>query len=158
MPACLLPRAAVAALARCHGLLPSGLLTAAACCCYRGRAVRHRGAQHSRGRTCPNLPTNPPPFRSIWCRAERGMAVHRTPALKPFPDLTQPEVAFPRYPARDLDPSLVVRWGSTVKADGSFGDCWLLLPSYPAGDLDPNLVVRCGAGAGAGAGLSGSCD
>ncbi|KAI7838016.1 hypothetical protein COHA_008197 [Chlorella ohadii] len=47
-------------------------------------------------------------FHSIP-RAERGMAVHRTPALKPFPDLTQPEVAFPRYPAGDLDPNLVVR-------------------------------------------------
>lgn len=35
--------------------------------------------------------------------------VHRTPALRPFPDLTQPESAFPRYPAGGLDPNLIVR-------------------------------------------------
>lgn len=37
------------------------------------------------------------------------MKVHRTPALHPFPDLTQPDVAFPRYPAGEIDPNLVVR-------------------------------------------------
>lgn len=43
---------------------------------------------------------------------QRGLAVHRTPALQPFPDITQPEVAFPRYPLGDLDPSLMTRCGS----------------------------------------------
>lgn len=33
--------------------------------------------------------------------------VHRTPALRPFPDLTQPESAFPRYPLGGLDPYLI---------------------------------------------------
>lgn len=41
--------------------------------------------------------------------AQRGLVVHRTPALKPFPDLTQPEAAFPAYPLDGLDPSLMVR-------------------------------------------------
>lgn len=39
----------------------------------------------------------------------RGMVLHRTPSLRPFPDLTQPEVAFPQYPLGSLDPNLVVR-------------------------------------------------
>lgn len=41
--------------------------------------------------------------------APRGLVVHRTPGLRPFPDLTQPEVAFPLYPLDGLDPNLVVR-------------------------------------------------
>ena len=40
----------------------------------------------------------------------RGMVVHRTPALRPFPDLTQPDLAYPLYPLGSLDPNLVVRW------------------------------------------------
>lgn len=39
----------------------------------------------------------------------RGMVLHRTPSLRPFPDLTQPEIAFPQYPLGSLDPNLVVR-------------------------------------------------
>jgi hypothetical protein len=39
----------------------------------------------------------------------RGMVVHRTPSLRPFPDLTMPEAAFPQYPLGTLDPNLVVR-------------------------------------------------
>lgn len=39
----------------------------------------------------------------------RGMVLHRTPSLRPFPDLTQPESAFPLYPLGSLDPNLVVR-------------------------------------------------
>ena len=31
----------------------------------------------------------------------------QTPALTPFPDLTQPEVAFPLYPHPEIDPRLV---------------------------------------------------
>lgn len=41
--------------------------------------------------------------------AARGTVVHRTPALAPFPDLTQPEAAFPAYPLDGLDPALMVR-------------------------------------------------
>jgi hypothetical protein len=33
----------------------------------------------------------------------------QTPALYPFPDLTQPEVAFPQFPQSELDPQLIVR-------------------------------------------------
>eukprot|EP00887_Chlorella_sp_A99_P002549 scaffold6.g2549.t1 len=44
---------------------------------------------------------------SFW-RA-RGLVVHRTPELRPFPDLTQPDVAFPMYPQGGIDPSLVTR-------------------------------------------------
>lgn len=39
----------------------------------------------------------------------RGLVLHRTPSLRPFPDLTQPETAFPQYPLGSLDPNLVVR-------------------------------------------------
>lgn len=39
----------------------------------------------------------------------RGMVVHRTPSLRPFPDLTMPDVAYPMYPLGSLDPNLVVR-------------------------------------------------
>ena len=39
----------------------------------------------------------------------RGLVIHRTPALRPFPDLTQPDVAFPLYPQKGVDPSLVAR-------------------------------------------------
>ncbi|PSC70539.1 alternative oxidase [Micractinium conductrix] len=41
--------------------------------------------------------------------APRGLVLHRTPSLRPFPDLTQPEVAYPQYPAGSIDPNLVVR-------------------------------------------------
>lgn len=39
----------------------------------------------------------------------RGLVIHRTPALRPFPDLTQPDVAFPQYPQAGIDPGLVAR-------------------------------------------------
>lgn len=39
----------------------------------------------------------------------RGLVLHKTPALTPFPDLTQPDVAFPLYDQRDIDPRLVAR-------------------------------------------------
>lgn len=39
----------------------------------------------------------------------RGLTVHRTPALLPFPDLTQPELAYPMYPQPEIDPELVAR-------------------------------------------------
>ncbi|KAL4423672.1 hypothetical protein ABPG75_000973 [Micractinium tetrahymenae] len=39
----------------------------------------------------------------------RGLVLHRTPSLRPFPDLTQPGAAFPQYPLGSLDPNLVVR-------------------------------------------------
>jgi hypothetical protein len=35
--------------------------------------------------------------------------VVQTPALTPFPDLTQPEIAFPLYEQRDIDSRLVVK-------------------------------------------------
>jgi hypothetical protein len=54
----------------------------------------------------------------------RGMVVHRTPALRPFPDLTQPEVAFPLYPLGDLDPNLVVRCGAVPAISAAWdGTC-----------------------------------
>lgn len=37
----------------------------------------------------------------------RGLTVHRTPGLHPFPDLTQPEVAFPLFHQADIDPNMV---------------------------------------------------
>jgi hypothetical protein len=40
---------------------------------------------------------------------ERGMAVHRAPSLTPFPDLSQPELAFVQYSQPELDPSLITR-------------------------------------------------
>jgi hypothetical protein len=49
--------------------------------------------------------------------APRGMVLHRTPSLRPFPDLTQPDVAYPQYPLGSLDPNLVVRCG------GGGGEC-----------------------------------
>ncbi|KAK9810163.1 hypothetical protein WJX72_005905 [[Myrmecia] bisecta] len=39
----------------------------------------------------------------------RGLTVHRTPALLPFPDLTQPEIAYPLYPQPELNPKLITR-------------------------------------------------
>ena len=33
----------------------------------------------------------------------------QTPALTPFPDLTQPELAYPQYPHPDIDPKFVTR-------------------------------------------------
>ncbi|KAL0032263.1 hypothetical protein WJX79_001439 [Trebouxia sp. C0005] len=39
----------------------------------------------------------------------RGLTVHRTPALLPFPDLTQPELAYPMYPQPEIDPELIAR-------------------------------------------------
>ena len=36
----------------------------------------------------------------------------QTPALTPFPDLTQPEVAFPLYPHPEIDPRLVTHMDS----------------------------------------------
>ncbi|KAK9844459.1 hypothetical protein WJX74_002810 [Apatococcus lobatus] len=38
---------------------------------------------------------------------DRGLTVHRTPELLPFPDLTQPEKAFPLYPQPAIDSTLV---------------------------------------------------
>ena len=38
-----------------------------------------------------------------------GMSGVQTPALNPFPDLTQPEAAFPMYPHPEIDPELVTR-------------------------------------------------
>ena len=49
------------------------------------------------------------------------MKVHRTPALHPFPDLTQPDVAFPRYPAGEIDPNLVVRCARGARGDVVIG-------------------------------------
>lgn len=39
----------------------------------------------------------------------RGLVLHKTPQLTPFPDLTQPEVAFPMYDQQDVDSNLVTR-------------------------------------------------
>ncbi|KAL3132707.1 hypothetical protein ABBQ32_009214 [Trebouxia sp. C0010 RCD-2024] len=39
----------------------------------------------------------------------RGLTVHRTPSLLPFPDLTQPELAYPMYPQPEIDPRLIAR-------------------------------------------------
>jgi hypothetical protein len=39
----------------------------------------------------------------------RGLVVHRTPALTPFPDLTQPEIAFPEFAQSGVDPALIAR-------------------------------------------------
>ena len=50
--------------------------------------------------------------------APRGLVVHRTPALRPFPDLTQPEAAYPQYPLGGLDPELIARWGSRGEGVG----------------------------------------
>ena len=33
----------------------------------------------------------------------------QTPALLPFPDLTQPELAYPMYPQPEIDPELIAR-------------------------------------------------
>lgn len=44
---------------------------------------------------------------SYW--KQRGLVVHRTPALRPFPDLTQPDIAFSQYPQAGIDPELVTR-------------------------------------------------
>ena len=33
----------------------------------------------------------------------------QTPALLPFPDLTQPELAYPMYPQPEIDPDLIAR-------------------------------------------------
>ena len=52
-----------------------------------------------------DLPANPRPQHQAW----HGLVLHRTPSLRPFPDLTQPETAFPQYPLGSLDPNLVVR-------------------------------------------------
>uniref|UniRef100_A0A1D2A093 O-fucosyltransferase family protein n=1 Tax=Auxenochlorella protothecoides TaxID=3075 RepID=A0A1D2A093_AUXPR len=48
------------------------------------------------------------PALIAWWKA-RGIHVHETPALTPFPDLTQPGVAFPLYAQPGVDPDLVVR-------------------------------------------------
>ena len=41
----------------------------------------------------------------------RRLVVHRTPALAPSPDLSQPQTAFQLYPlGSQLNSSLVVRW------------------------------------------------
>ena len=40
-------------------------------------------------------------------RTRPDSASSQTPALTPFPDLTQPEVAFPLYPHPEIDPRLV---------------------------------------------------
>lgn len=71
----------------------------------------------------------------VCCRAERGMKVHRTPALQPFPDLTQPEVAFPLYPAGDIDPNLVVRCAAAQRLLGTAGHA----------DAAPHTPCRCQA-------------
>lgn len=42
-----------------------------------------------------------------WAR--RGLVIHATPALTPFPDLTQPDVAYPLFPQPELDPALIAR-------------------------------------------------
>ena len=41
---------------------------------------------------------------------DRGLIVHRTPALRPFPDLSVPERAYPQYPLPlTFDPSQATR-------------------------------------------------
>ena len=41
--------------------------------------------------------------------AKRGLVGHRTPALRPFPDLSLPELAYPQYPPAGLDKDRVTR-------------------------------------------------
>lgn len=48
-----------------------------------------------------------PALTEYW--AARGLHIHATPALTPFPDLTQPGVAFPLYDQPGVDPALVTR-------------------------------------------------
>ena len=52
------------------------------------------------------LPAHPAPRPSL---PGTGLVVHKTPALTPFPDLTQPEVAYPMYQQQGLDPNLVTK-------------------------------------------------
>ena len=56
----------------------------------------------------PNPHTTPsaPPQHSA-SKPRPDLASLQTPALTPFPDLTQPEVAFPLYPHPEIDPRLV---------------------------------------------------
>lgn len=46
---------------------------------------------------------------SFW--KTQGMAVHRAPSLTPFPDLTQPDIAFPMYEQPELNSELITRLG-----------------------------------------------
>mmetsp|Transcript_3827 Transcript_3827/g.11047 ORF Transcript_3827/g.11047 Transcript_3827/m.11047 type:complete len:533 (-) Transcript_3827:775-2373(-) len=41
----------------------------------------------------------------VW--REKGLVVHKTPALLPFPDLTAPEVAYPAYAQPGVDPATI---------------------------------------------------
>ena len=47
----------------------------------------------------------------MWQLCPReNIAVHaQTPALLPFPDLTEPQTAFPQYSHPELDPQYIVR-------------------------------------------------
>lgn len=72
----------------------------------------------------------------------RGMVVHRTPSLRPFPDLTMPEAAFPQYPLGSLDPNLVVRQVGHLLCPGGGG------PAAAAGTANRIcfFVLACSAG------------
>ncbi|KAK9827655.1 hypothetical protein WJX81_004166 [Elliptochloris bilobata] len=41
----------------------------------------------------------------------RGLTIHRTPVLLPFPDLTEPASAFPLYVQPGIDPRRIIRMG-----------------------------------------------
>jgi hypothetical protein len=41
--------------------------------------------------------------------SERYLFLRQTPALLPFPDLTEPQTAFPLYAHPELDPQYIVR-------------------------------------------------